>query len=44
MPAWQWERIMSYLAEGWDAYRYYDMDKVIASALELADREFAGEI
>lgn len=26
------------------AYRYYDMDKVIASALELADREFAGEI
>lgn len=26
------------------AYRYCDMDKVIASALELADREFAGEI
>lgn len=26
------------------AYRYYDMDKVIASALELADREFGGEI
>ena len=26
------------------AYRYYDMDKVIASALELVDREFAGEI
>ena len=26
------------------AYRYYDMDKVIASALELADKEFAGEI
>lgn len=26
------------------AYQYYDMDKVIASALELADREFAGEI
>ena len=26
------------------AYRYYDMDKVIASALELVDREFSGEI